>query len=219
MHPVLYLDAASPTVHVGLQVSDRVAPEWRQSTQEAGVGLFREVETLTRAQGVSVSDLRSVAFCEGPGSLLGVRLVAMALRTWHALPRAIPLEVSGYLSLELVAAGLLAEGTPGPFHILVDGRRATWNVLSVGADGRWGAIRRRPAAEAFPEGERVFHPRGFPLWQSLPAEVETITYEPAALPALAAGFPLLHPVALPDAFMTEVPTYREWTPEHPVRPS
>lgn len=219
MHPILFLDAASPTVHVGLQVSDAEAPEWRRATDQAGVGLFREVDVLIRARGVALVEMRTVVYCEGPGSLLGVRLVAMALRTWGALPRPTPLSVLGYRSLELVAAGLLAGGTPGPFHVIVDGRRATWNALSVDAEGRWGAIRRRPAAEAFPSGEPVFHPAGFPLWQALPTDAATIPYEPAALTALARRFSLLQPVALPDAFMTEMPTYREWTPEHPVRPS
>jgi tRNA threonylcarbamoyladenosine biosynthesis protein TsaB len=219
MLPTLYLDAASPAITVGLQVDATEAPAWLHTHDEAGVALFRAVETLTRARGLAVADLATVVFCEGPGSLLGVRLAAMALRTWMALPRPAPLEVLGYRSLELVAAGLLARGQRGPFHVIVDGRRATWNTLAVDAHGAFAAIQRRPAADLFPEGEPVFHPQGFPLWQALPAGVQVVAYNPSALPELARHLPLLRPVAAPEAYMTEMPTYREWTPVHPVRPS
>ncbi len=219
MGPTLFLDAASPAITVGLRVGSGEEPTWQHTRDEAGVALFRAVDRLTRTRGVAVADIRSVVFCEGPGSLLGVRLVAMALRTWAALPRTVPLEVFGYRSLELVAAGLLARGRSGAFHVVVDGRRQTWNSLSIDAHGGFGAIRRRPAAEPFPADEPVFHPQGFPLWQALPAGVLGVDYNPTELPALAARFSLLRPVATPDAFMTEMPTYTEWTPEHPTRPA
>lgn len=219
MPPTLYLDAASPAIAVGLRVDAGAAPAWQHTHDEAGVALFRAVEMLTRARGIAVADIAEVVFCEGPGSLLGVRLAAMALRTWAALPRSALLEVMGYRSLELVAAGLLARGQRGPFHVIVDGRRATWNTLAVDAHGAWSAIARRPVAEDFPTGEPVFHPQGFPLWQALPAGVQAVAYNAAALPELAGRFPLLRPVAAPEAYMVEMPAYREWTHEHPVRPA
>ena len=111
-----------------------------------------------------------------------------------------------------------AVATVAPFHVIVDGRRSTWNALAVDAAGTLAPIRRRPAAEAFAPGEAVFHPEGFPLWQTLPPGVQTTPYEPTRVPELAGRFPLLRPVEAPDAFMTEMPTYRLWTPEHPARP-
>jgi len=219
MAATLYLDAASPAISVGLCAAAGDAPDWRHERDEAGVALFRAVEALVRARGLAIADIATVVFCEGPGSLLGVRLAAMALRTWMALPRPAPLAVSGYRSLELIAADLRAHSQGGPFHVIVDGRRATWNTLSVDAHGAFSAIRRRPADEAFPEGEPVFHPRGFPLWQALPPGVQAVDYNPDRLPALAARFPLLRAVEAPEAFMIEMPTYREWVPEHPTRPS
>jgi tRNA threonylcarbamoyladenosine biosynthesis protein TsaB len=219
MPPTLYLDAASPAITVGLRVGATEAPAWLRTQDEAGVGLFRAVEALTRALGLTVADVATVVFCEGPGSLLGVRLAAMALRTWMVLPRTAPLEVLGYRSLELVAASLLARGQRGPFHVIVDGRRATWNALAVDAHGAFGPIARRPASEPFPADEPVFHPQGFPLWQALPAGVQVVAYDPAALPDLATRAPLLRPITSPEAYMAEMPTYREWTHEHPTRPS
>lgn len=218
MERTLFLDAASPAIAVGLAEAAAESPIWRHTRDEAGVGLFRAADDVLRAAGLTVAELDSIVYCEGPGSLLGVRLVAIALRTWTAIPRATPLHIAGYRSLELVAADLLARGVPGPFHVIADGRRATWNALAVDASGAFTPIRRRPAGEPFPQDEPVYHPEGFPLWQALPDHVRTVAYDPTQLPALATRFPLLHTVTAPDAFMTETPTYREWTPEHPSRP-
>lgn len=217
--PTLYLDAASPVIAVGLRVGPDEVPTWLETHDEAGVALFRAMETLTRDCGVAIADIATVAYCEGPGSLLGVRLVAMALRTWAVLPRPAPLRVQAYRSLELIAASLLADGCHGPFHVITDGRRATWNTLSVDPAGVFGAIRRRPADEPLPPGERVVYPRDFPHWQPIPPDAEPVAYTPRRLPELAARFHLLRAVEQPDAFMTAMPTYREWTHAHPGRPA
>lgn len=220
MDRTLYLDAASPVITVGLDDGRGGAITWLRYQDEAGVALFRAVDSVTRTRGIALGEIDRFVYCEGPGSLLGVRLVAMALRTWLALPRPTAAQVQGYRSLELVAVSLLAAGTAGPFHVIADGRRNSWNVQSVDPAGHLLPLRRRPAQEgAFPEGEPVFHPENFPLWQALPSGTRTVPYDVSALPALADRFSLLRTTTQPDAFMTELPTYREWTPEHPVRPT
>jgi len=208
--PVLFLDAAAPLLAIGLQVSGST-PEWRTTADEAGVGLFQETDVLLRAAAIAVDNIRTVVFCEGPGSLLGIRLAAMALRTWMALPRDKPLRVLAYRSLALVAADLLAQGEASPFHVLNDARRETWNVLTVSGDKTLGEIRRCRADE-LPRDGRLFCPEGFPHWQPLPADVRPIAYRPQTVLDLATKFPLLREVDAPDAFMTEMPTYRAWNP-------
>jgi tRNA threonylcarbamoyladenosine biosynthesis protein TsaB len=208
--PVLFLDAASPVVGVGVQANDESPSiRWREVRGEAGVDLFRAAEALLRETKLAIADLRSAVFCEGPGSLLGVRLVAMALRTWNALPRATPLRVFGYRSLALVAARLIANGEHAPFHVISDARRATWNLLTVAEDQSIGEIQRWPAGETLPETRAVFHPREFPHWQPLPAHAQAVPYPLTALPELARSFPLLRAVDQPDAFLTGLPEYKK----------
>jgi tRNA threonylcarbamoyladenosine biosynthesis protein TsaB len=206
---VLFLDAASPRLHAGLLCAANAAPAWRDSDDEAGVALFRETDELMRATGLTIGDIRTVVFCDGPGSLLGVRVAAMALRTWLALPRAQPLRVLAYRSLTLVAADLLAHGEPPPFHVISDARRDSWNVLSVAADGVIGTVR-RVAATALPPDGVSFLPETFPVWQARPTGARTAPYRPHELPVLAARFSLWHETTAPDAFLTELPTYRTW---------
>lgn len=213
--PVLFLDAASPVVAVGLQISaDPASASWRQTRGEAGVDLFREIENVLRDAPLKVADVRTVVFCEGPGSLLGVRLAAMALRTWDALPRTKPLRFLGFRSLALVAAQLLANGKQPPFHVISDARRSTWNLLTVAADGSFGDIRRWPAGDPLPQSEThaTFHPQEFPNWQPFPLGAQAVPYPVANLTELAGRFSLLHSVDLPDAFLTELPDYKTWAP-------
>jgi tRNA threonylcarbamoyladenosine biosynthesis protein TsaB len=213
--PALLIDAASPRLCVGLYGKAALGSgaHWRETDEETGVGLFRETEELLRAAGMTIRDLRAVVFCDGPGSLLGIRIAAMALRVWQALPRPQPLRVLAYHSLALVAADRLAQGEAPPFHVCSDARRETWNLLTVSVDGALGEIRRCARGDLPANGRPLFVPETFPHWQPLPGGARRIAYQPRLLPELAARFPLLlRETTAPDAFMTEMPTYRTWNP-------
>jgi tRNA threonylcarbamoyladenosine biosynthesis protein TsaB len=212
--PILYLDAAAPRVVAGLQAKGGpgAAIVWVSTRDEAGVGLFQLVDELLAAAGIGIGDLRTIVFCEGPGSLLGIRIVAMAIRTWQAMPRETPLRVFGYRSLELIAARLLESGTSPPFSVISDARRSTWNLLRMTGDGAQGGIVRAAADALSAEPGPVFHSPDFPAWQPIPEGANRVDYRPEDLPELQSAHALLREVAQPDAFLTEVPTYREWSP-------
>jgi len=96
-----------------------------------------------------------------------------------------------------------------------DARRGTWNVLRVATGGGLGAIN-RCSGEALREGDGpVFHPGTFPHWQALPEGARPVSYRPERLLDLIADVPLLRECTAPDAFMTELPTYRTWNPVSP----
>jgi tRNA threonylcarbamoyladenosine biosynthesis protein TsaB len=212
--PILVLDAAAPTVVVGLQANANAEPVWRESGEEAGIALSRLADELLREHGLTIADLRTAVWCEGPGSLLGIRLAAMMLRTWMTLPRPTPLRVLGYRSLALLAADLLASGASPPFAVCNDARRHTWNVLQVAADGTLGDIRRCAHDELAALSVPLHHPESFPHWQSLPASIRPAPYSPSHVLTLGQRFQLWRETSAPDAFMTELPTYRTWSPAH-----
>ena len=76
---VLLIDSASACVHAGLWRRDSDAI-WRESRREAGIAIFECVDAVLAEAGVGVRDLGALVFCEGPGSILGIRSAAMALR-------------------------------------------------------------------------------------------------------------------------------------------
>jgi tRNA threonylcarbamoyladenosine biosynthesis protein TsaB len=192
---LLLLDAASTRVQVGwFSDGDPAHAKWQVADEEAGTGVFRCVEQL----GVDVNMIRAFAFCDGPGSILGIRTTAMALRTWQVLA---PRPVFAYCSLALVAESLGRDD----LTIIADARRDLWHALTRGR-----ALRRVPKNEL--AGELVM-PENFRHWSPLPADVRQVPYSLAELLPRVAEADLFRATDAPDAFLHEEPSYATWTPQ------
>ncbi len=198
-HPVvLLLDAASARVQVALWPGPGAAPLWRARDEEAGTGLFAGVEELLDVGGRRIADVSAFIFCAGPGSVLGVRTAATALRVWRVLN---PAPVFAFQSLALVAHALADPAA----SVIADARRDSWHVARIGAP-----LRRVPAGEL--AGDLVM-PEHFRHWSALPAGVRPTPYDLAVLWPRAADAELLHATDAPDAFLHEEPAYAKWTPQ------
>jgi tRNA threonylcarbamoyladenosine biosynthesis protein TsaB len=193
--PLLLVDAASERVQVGL-LDAGAPPRWASRVQESGVGIFECLDEL----GMEIDSVRSFAFCEGPGSILGIRTSAMALRMWNVLR---PRPLFSYFGLAVVAR---AAGRPGVGYI-ADARRGLWHRQYMG-----GPLERVPAAELTGE---LATPEGFRRWEPLPAGAAGASYDLAALFALpaVASADLFREAPQPDAFLHQEPTYAKWTPQ------
>lgn len=191
---LLLLDAVSERIQAGLFAGGEV--RWAESTEEAGVGLFRCLDEL----GADLTAVKAFAYCEGPGSILGIRTAAMAIRTWRALA---PRPCFRYQSLAVVAAGL---GDPS-LTIVADARRESWHVYRPGSP-----LRRLPGTEL--TGPCVM-PEGFRSWSAAPAGLTTRPYrlrDLFSLPAVA-GAELFTATEEPEAFLHAEPEYATWTPQ------
>lgn len=194
--PLLLIDAASTRIQVALwQGADAV--RWQTSDQEAGLAIFQSIEALN----VELGAVAGFVFCDGPGSILGIRTAAMALRTWGALT---PRPVWTYRSIELVAAALNEPDTA----VIADARRDRWHLAQLGQP-----LRRVPTAE-LPAGA-LATPEGFRAWSKLPAEraVRTVSYDLAALLPRVLDRDLFQPTEAPEAFLLEEPSYVTWSPQ------
>ncbi|HWA84920.1 MAG TPA: peptidase M22 [Opitutus sp.] len=199
--PLLLLDAASARVQVGWLTaefaSDRVVPftaRWQTSDDEAGVALFRCLEILD----ANPADARAFIFCDGPGSILGCRTAAMAIRAWSVLESR---AVFAYHSLALVAHALARPN----LTVISDARRDAWHCVSLAS-----TLRRAPAAEL--AGELVM-PDGLRHWAPLPPNVTRVPYSLADLLPRAFDADLFRRTDSPDAFLHEEPSYATWTPQ------
>jgi len=193
--PVLLIDAASAVVQVGVLAPAR-EPRWAARAGEAGVAVFECLDLL----GAEIGAMRAFAFCEGPGSILGIRTAAMAIRAWRAIE---PRPAYAYCALALVARAL---GRPGA-AVVADARRGLWHRIRAG-----GALERVAAAEL--SGDLVT-PEGFRHWEALPPGTATVPYDVAALladPAVA-GAELFRETESPDAFLHAEPIYAKWVPQ------
>ncbi len=209
-HPsLLLIDSASARVQVGLWSrgpsgesgdANKSGPSrWLVSDTEASTGLFACVETILNERGLRIADVNAFAFCEGPGSVLGIRTAAVALRAWNVINPSAALY--RYQSLDLVARAL---GRPG-VNVIADARRDTWHVAQLGS-----ALRRVAPAEL--QGELVM-PEHFRHWTALPAGVATTPYDLASLLETTVDADLFRATSEPDAFMHEDPSYVTWTPQ------
>lgn len=190
--PLLVLDAASTRVQVGWLVANGTA-RWENSDVEAGIGIFRGIEAL----GIDVRDAGAFVFCDGPGSVLGIRTAAMALRTWGVIA---PRPVFAYGSLALAAHALGRK----EIKMIADARRDSWHCLQL------GTLRRVPAGEL--TGELVM-PENFRHWSPLPPGVTRVPYSLAEMLPRVADVELFRATAAPDAFLHEEPSYATWTPK------
>lgn len=190
--PLLLLDACSARIQVGWLA--RVGEmRWATATEESGIGLFTCLETLA----VSPNNACGFVFCDGPGSILGIRTSAMALRAWRVLN---PRPVFSFHSLELVAHFL---GNPN-LSVIADARRDAWHCVSVDT-----SLRRVPTAEL---PGTLATPNGFRNWTPLPPHVTQVSYSLEEMLPRLMDNDLLREANEPDAFLHEEPRYATWTP-------
>lgn len=168
-------------------------------------------EALTRLAGDDLELARLIqnagafVFCAAPGSVLGIRTGAMAIRTWVAL-RGRP--VYAYHALELAAA---AHGRADTAFI-ADARRGEWHWCQPGrAPERVREADLVPRAQA--ENVSLATLEGFRAWAPLPPGTRQARYDIGEAWKIAAEQPLLSPCPEPDALLAAEPTYLRWTPQ------
>ena len=204
---VLVLDAASATIHAGL-LRDGKPAHWHSSNDEAGKAAFQLTERCLRDTGATLADVRAFAYCAGPGSMLGVRTVAMALRTWQALA---PRPAFAYLSLPLIAHELAQTDATRPFAVIADARRDSWHTINVAADGTIGALQRTPSAELAASEQTLFQSAAFRAWANPPRPTQPCDYDVPRLLERHRAVALFTETPAPDAFQHEAPEYKKWS--------
>jgi tRNA threonylcarbamoyladenosine biosynthesis protein TsaB len=201
---LLVFDAASTLVQVGLLRLDTPAI-WRATTQEAGRGIFSCSKEILTETGLHLEEVGAFVFCEGPGSMLGVRTVAMALRTWQILH---PRPAFSYQSLTLAAHFEWIQKGQRDFAVVADARRDTWPRQQMDVSGQLSPLQRVPAAE-LPAGELVT-PENFRAWSKPPRAIGTCSYDLAKLFSVLKNEDFFRASVAPEAFQYEAPEYKKW---------
>lgn len=206
---LLVLDAASTAVQVGLLRAGSPAV-WRYTADaEAGTALFASSQAVLHEAGIKMEDVGAFVFCEGPGSMLGTRTVAMALRTWQVLK---PRPAYAYQSLTLLAHDIVVvTGVRGPFSVITDARRESWNRVAVTADDAVQPLQRVSAADLAAGSEPLYSPPVFRAWATPPRKTRDYPYNVEALLKGHADRDLFRAVDAPDAFQHEAPEYKKWS--------
>jgi tRNA threonylcarbamoyladenosine biosynthesis protein TsaB len=150
--PCLVLDgSARAGVRVGVLSGGRWVGQGL-SPDGALEGLFGCVEVALAEAKLKLSDIRSFALCVGPGSVLGIRIASLAVRSWSALE---PRPIFVWESLAGIARSALTAGEQGPFLVAAESRLKRWHALEVSADGTLDVPFEAEAAQLNSSGRRV----------------------------------------------------------------
>lgn len=205
----LLLDASHPRIQTGILHKGEWSA-WEEHTAEAEQSLFCSAENCLKESGLTLQGLAGFLFCEGPGSVLGTRIVAMAIRTWRILATPSPPPVYAYQSLGLLAHFLLAEGEIPPFGVISDARRNHWNLQEVDRSGQLLALRRISSEELENFPAALWKPEERHVSQPLPETVKRIDYSLRACAPLFFEDPLLQQTEEPTPLLLQAPSYTKW---------
>ena len=214
---LLVLDAASARVQIGLLRPAQPAI-WHSAETDAGLGLFTGVEACLADAAASMDDIRAYVFCEGPGSGLGIRSVAMAVRTWQTIGvRSAPAYT--FQSLPLLAREFALDGRAAPCAVISDARRDTWNCVLVDPQRGIGPLQRVSSPEIAALPGELWQPLAFRAWALPPRATKNCAYDVAALFSAHAEAAIFSATAAPDAFQHAAPDYKKWAAQIHTAPS
>jgi tRNA threonylcarbamoyladenosine biosynthesis protein TsaB len=211
-YPALVIDGSGSSVFAGVLRNDG---QWLAHSEQTGAALemlFPTVESVLKDAELSLGDLRSYIYCEGPGSVLGLRLCAMAIETWSRLyPESA--RTFAYNTLQLCAT-LLKKDTslPDLSLIISDWKKGAWNAVYI-AEGDIGqtCVADDPTIAEW-QGA-LYHLPQRKGWQLPPANVETLNYSPERLPEVMQQPGLLRPTSGVELYASGINTFAKWAPD------
>ena len=99
--PILVLDASTGCLQTGILKESGKWASFETSDHEVLSAISIEIRNVLKQSQLEIEQLDTIYLCEGPGSLLGIRLTAMVARTWLNIPSLKHLKVFTYSSLRL----------------------------------------------------------------------------------------------------------------------
>jgi len=212
----LFLDASGVNPRLGLWRDGRWLA-WRESAAAVLEALLADTRAMLDEAKLPWEKLAGYIYVEGPGSVLGLRVAAMAIRAWQADDAArqagIARPVWACRSLPLAAALTLASGTPPPFAIFTEARQGHWHLLEVNdaEAGRIGEMTAREVGEHELPGGLLIHLPARKAWHKAPPHARP---SPASLrdhPEILLLPNLLHPASTATPFTGQPHEYKKWT--------
>ena len=211
----LFLDASGVTVRAGVWQNARWLG-WRESEAPALEAIFAQVRGVLAKAQLPLDKIDGYLYVEGPGSVLGLRLAAMAIRAWQTDEAARsggtikPVLACG--TLPLAAALALAGGTPPPFAVFTEARQGHWHVLDVkeGESPPDGDKEPREVGENGLPAGALFHLPARKAWHQPPSQAQPMSASLRDHPEILSHLNLFRPVETPTPYAGHPPEYKKW---------
>lgn len=211
-YPLLVTDCSCPGARVGI-LAETGWLAYKNKAGETGAVLFEAVKEVLSETGLSLGQLAGFVYCEGPGSTLGIRINAMALRTWISLEDQPPL-LFAFKSLEAAACLIReTESKEDAFAVFSDYRKESWNGCRSDQNGHFSPIEiiDLKSLESWQQDQyfvqqRIHSPGQPPKSKSLNYDLEPLGTSPRFIQ-------IMEPREQPGVFQTTTPTFKKWVPE------
>lgn len=205
--PWLVLDASHPTVEIGIIGANG----WlaHESAEAPALStLFDLTKKCFHTANLSLDKISSYVQCRGPGSVLGIRLTAMAIKTWRGIYQ--NTSCFTYTSLDLARRSISIGKGQEAFRIVADWKRNTWHLIES-EDRTITSIDTETLASS--ADRTTFYLAQRKSWQAPPLEVTRIKYSIKELPEIFSKQPdSLTESAEPGLFQHYEPEYQKWSP-------
>jgi tRNA threonylcarbamoyladenosine biosynthesis protein TsaB len=206
----LLLDGSGLNPRAGLWNKGRWLA-YRESPSPALETLYGGVRDLLTEAQLTWTELGGYLYVDGPGSVLGLRLTAMAVRTWQTDDAERPTgsrPVFACGSLPLAAALAQAAKVPVPYAIFTESRQGRWHVLRV--DGRVPPESSREVGEnELPTGT-LFHLPARKAWSKPPSHAQGLPATLQEYPEILGQPGLFHSTATAVPYAMHGPEYKKW---------
>ena len=209
----LVLDASGLITQVGI-VKQGHWLHWESQAEMALGGLYTGVKACLKATHTNLEDLEGFIFCEGPGSVLGIRLAAMMLRSWQALPPFSKKPIFRYSSL--VIAAKMVEKHPQvvyPCLLLSEARQREWNQILLSEPGKTGPIIVIPDTALPSLKGPLWHIPQRKSWHSPPERAQRLEYNLEPHADIFNHPEIFDLTDEPNAFIAHPPEFKHWIPE------
>jgi len=190
---------------------------WRSLVREekpALESLFEAIPKSLEKIDSSASAIDAILFCEGPGSTLGLRIAATAVKTILRENEPSPTLFS-YNALDLAA--ILSNDASRP--ILAPFRKGKRLLRIPISDSVIGSIEvlEEPISESL--SKEALHLPSLRSWETLPEGLDVLDYDISHIAGLAGLAQILRPTEIPEVF-TPLPTeFRKWKPARDLSPN
>jgi len=211
--PALVIDGSSACFFAGALGSNSKWLACQKATEPALESLFKSVEQVLAEAKLELDQIQSYIYCEGPGSVLGLRLCSMAIETWRQLQSNKP-KVFAYNSLKLTAATLLhQQEISGEVLLVSDWKKDIWNGIKIHQGKHDERVSPVSSEELMQWPGPIYHLPARKGWQKPPEGAIEVNYEPEQLPHLQGHPGLIQETDGVDLYQSGINTFQKWTPE------
>ncbi|MEQ9825749.1 MAG: hypothetical protein ABQ298_15295 [Puniceicoccaceae bacterium] len=210
------IDASCPQLQVALLKNGTVT-ESIEVSAPAMEGMMSSIQQVCERQQHRISETNGFLYGSGPGSILGIRLSLMAIRTWATLHRIPSERILHFRSLAMACAQhrLTPDFSPNhPTLVCSEWKTNRWNVMIVHDPLAQSSIEvwSSDQLEAF-DGKRLLLPQR-KLWSQTPNFLQPIQYQLDLLSHADLRSELLHPSSPHwEIYTPDETRYARWSGE------